>query len=181
MAEQQEKKCGISPLTPYPPRKRRKWRATECRTLFRGRSRPPCCRSTGGTRGTSPPCPRCPPGTAVSPCVGRQCCQRLVRIFRPAPEKKFEESQNINKLTQYVPYRTGTCRIPVLRIRDVSPGSRVKKITDPGSGIQVILTLKLFLSSRKNNLGCSSRIRIFPSRIPVPVVKKAPDPGSETS
>ncbi len=42
---------------------------------------------------------------------------------------------------------------------------------------------KLFLSSRKYDPGCSSRIliriRIFsPSRIPFPGVKKAPDPGS---
>jgi hypothetical protein len=39
---------------------------------------------------------------------------------------------------------------------------------------------KWFLSSRKYDLGCSSRIRIqifFPSRIPAGV-KKAPDPGS---
>jgi hypothetical protein len=38
-----------------------------------------------------------------------------------------------------------------------------------------------FLSSRKYDPGCSSRIRIltfYPSRIPDPGVKKAPDPGS---
>jgi hypothetical protein len=36
-------------------------------------------------------------------------------------------------------------------------------------------------SSRKYDPGCSSRIRIFyPSRIPDPGVKKAPDPGSAT-
>ncbi len=63
--------------------------------------------------------------------------------------------------------------LSVLRIQCVYPGyeffnpvSRVKKrfwirITELG-----ILTLKLFLSSRKNNLGCSPRIRnFFPSRI----------------
>jgi hypothetical protein len=41
----------------------------------------------------------------------------------------------------------------------------------------------LFLSSRKYDPGCSSRIRIlflYPSRIPDPGVKKAPDPGSAT-
>ncbi len=40
---------------------------------------------------------------------------------------------------------------------------------------------KLFLSSLKYDPGCSSRIRIlifYPSRIPDPGVKKAPDPGS---
>ncbi len=40
---------------------------------------------------------------------------------------------------------------------------------------------KWFLRSRKYNPGCSSRIRIltfYPSRIPDPGVKKAPDPGS---
>jgi hypothetical protein len=41
----------------------------------------------------------------------------------------------------------------------------------------------VFLSSRKYDPGCSSRIRIlifYPSRIPDPGVKKAPDPGSAT-
>jgi hypothetical protein len=72
-------------------------------------------------------------------------------------------------------------------------GSRVKKI--PGSGSASasknisILTQKLFLSSRKYDPGCSSRIRIpdpdlyflsIPdpgSKIPDPGFKKAPDPG----
>ncbi len=44
---------------------------------------------------------------------------------------------------------------------------------------------KWFLSSRKYDLGCSSRIPdpdadFYPSRIPDPGVKKAPDPGSGT-
>jgi hypothetical protein len=41
--------------------------------------------------------------------------------------------------------------------------------------------IKLLLSSRKYDPGCSSRIRIlifYPSRVPDPGVKKAPDPGS---
>jgi hypothetical protein len=63
---------------------------------------------------------------------------------------------------------------PVFPIRDVypgfeifNPGSRVKKIPDPGSGSAlknfstVFLTQKLFLSSWKHDPGCSS-----------------PDPGS---
>jgi hypothetical protein len=40
---------------------------------------------------------------------------------------------------------------------------------------------KWFLSSRKYDPGCSSRIRMltfYPSRIPDPGVKKAPDPRS---
>ncbi len=65
-----------------------------------------------------------------------------------------------------------------LRIRDVFSESeffpsriRIKKSS--------ILTKKLFLSSRKYDPGCSSRIRIFnPSRIPDPGVNKALDPGS---
>jgi len=47
------------------------------------------------------------------------------------------------------------------------PGSPDKKIPDPDphQRIEVFLTRKLFLSSRKNYMGCSSRI---------------PDPGSGT-
>jgi hypothetical protein len=67
------------------------------------------------------------------------------------------------------------------------PGSRRFGIpeTDPLQRIKELLTLKLFLSSRKNNLGHSSRSRIldpdfFPSQIPDPGVKKAPDPESAT-
>ncbi len=61
------------------------------------------------------------------------------------------------------------------------PESRVKKIPDPYKRIQEILTQKPFLSSLKNDLRSSSRIRfqIFFS-IPDPGVKKAPDPGSAT-
>ncbi len=63
------------------------------------------------------------------------------------------------------------------------PGSRVKKITDPGSGSPSknlsILTRKLFLSSRENGrdvLPGSGDLDFLP--IPDPGVKKAPDPGS---
>ncbi len=71
----------------------------------------------------------------------------------------------------------------VFRIQDVYPGSRIQcfpsricikefKYFNPKNG---------FLSSRKYDPGCSSRIRIFyPSKIPDPGVKKAPDPGSTT-
>jgi hypothetical protein len=48
----------------------------------------------------------------------------------------------------------------------------------PGSRIRI---KELFLSSRKYDPGCSSRIRIlifYPSPIPDPGFKKAPDPGS---
>jgi hypothetical protein len=64
---------------------------------------------------------------------------------------------------------------PVLRIRDVYPGSkfflpgfRVKKISDPRSGSESrnlsIFKPKTVSTTRKNKLGCSSRI---------------PDPGSK--
>ncbi len=66
------------------------------------------------------------------------------------------------------------------------PGSRIRivSIPDPGStskNICISIPKKWFLSSRKYDPGCSSRIRIptfYPSRIPDPGVKKAPDPGS---
>ncbi len=80
----------------------------------------------------------------------------------------------------------------VLRIRDVHPGSEFfpSRMPDPnfsipdlGSASKNLGALgqkKLFLISRKYDLGCSSRIRIlifYPSLIPDPGVKKAPDPG----
>jgi hypothetical protein len=88
---------------------------------------------------------------------------------------------------------------PVLRIRDVYPRSvdpgclsripdptfshprsriRTFSIPDPGSASK---NLSIFLSSRKYDSGCSSRI-LDPDAdflpIPDPGVKKAPDPGS---
>jgi hypothetical protein len=45
------------------------------------------------------------------------------------------------------------------RIRIFHPGSRVKRIPDPGSTLKNFLPQKLFLSSRKCDPGCSSRIR----------------------
>ncbi len=90
----------------------------------------------------------------------------------------------------------------VWRIRDVYPGSRIRlfsiqdpgsrirtvSISDPGSAsknLSVLTQKKWFLSSRKYDPGCSSRIPdpdadFYPSRIPDPGVKKAPDPGSAT-
>ncbi len=99
---------------------------------------------------------------------------------------------------------------PVLRIRDVYPGSRIRlfsipdpgswipdpwsqirtaSIPDPGSSSKNLSILtpkkakKWFLSSKKYDPGCSSRIPdpdadFLPSRIPDPGVKKAPNPGS---
>jgi hypothetical protein len=76
------------------------------------------------------------------------------------------------------------------RIR-ISP-SRIQGKKDSGSRIRIRIknlnifdSKKLFLSSRKNYLGCSSRIRIFShpgSRIrnPDARVKKEPYPGSGT-
>ncbi len=58
--------------------------------------------------------------------------------------------------------------IPVLRIRDVYPGSRIQDQKDSASRIRVHLQefkyfwpKKLFLTSRKYDPGCSSRIRIL--------------------
>jgi hypothetical protein len=96
------------------------------------------------------------------------------------------------------PIRTSSCKIApknsVLRIRDVYPGSRIQLFSIPvpnclhtGSASMNLSILtskkpnKWFLSSRKYDPGCSSRIRMltfYPSRIPDPGVKKAPDPGS---
>jgi hypothetical protein len=70
------------------------------------------------------------------------------------------------------------------------PGSRIRTVSipDPGSSKNLsILTpkkaKKWFLSSKKYNPGCSSRIPdpdadFLPSRIPDQGVKKAPNPGS---
>ncbi len=91
----------------------------------------------------------------------------------------------------------------VLRIRDVYPGSRIRlfsipdprsrirtvSIPDPGSSSKNLSILtakkakKWFLSSKKYDPGCSSRIPdpdadFLPSRIPDPGVNKAPNPGS---
>jgi hypothetical protein len=66
------------------------------------------------------------------------------------------------------------------------PGSRIRIFSIPGprspSKRLIILTLKMFLSSRKNDLGCPSRIPdpdFFFISDPDPGlgVKKAPDPG----
>ncbi len=82
----------------------------------------------------------------------------------------------------YRTYRTyKLLLVPVLRIRDFYPGSRIecfpsRILGQKDSRIRIrtapknlsILTRKLFLSARKYNPGCWSRIRIFifyPSRI----------------
>jgi hypothetical protein len=74
------------------------------------------------------------------------------------------------------------CRIPDLNF---SSRIQVKKdpVPDPYQRILVFLTQKLFLSSRKNDLGCSLRIpdpEFFSIPDPDPGFKgkKAPDPGS---
>ncbi len=96
----------------------------------------------------------------------------------------------------------GCWSAPVLRIRNVYPGSRIRlfsipdpgselspsRIPDPGSSKNLsILTpkkaKKWFLSSKKYDPGCSSRIPdpdadFLPSWIPDPGVKKVPNPGS---
>jgi hypothetical protein len=71
-----------------------------------------------------------------------------------------------------------------------APGSELSPsgIPDPVSASKNLSILtkkqktkKWFLSSRKYDPGCSSRIRMltfYPSRIPDPGIKKPPDPGS---
>jgi hypothetical protein len=69
------------------------------------------------------------------------------------------------------------------------PGYRIQTVSipDPGSASKNLCILtpkkpkKWLLSSRKYDPSCSSRIRMltfYPSRIPDPGLKKAPDPGS---
>jgi hypothetical protein len=86
----------------------------------------------------------------------------------------------------------------IVATRDVYPGCRIRSfsIPDPGSDFfyprsririkefKCYNTKNWFLSSRKYDPGCSSRIRIqtfYLSRIPDPRVKKALDPGSHRS
>jgi hypothetical protein len=75
---------------------------------------------------------------------------------------------------------------PVLRIRDIYRGSRIhgQRFPDPGGSASAsasknlrILTQK---SSRKYDPGCSCSLIFYPSWIPDPGIKKAPDPGLAT-
>jgi hypothetical protein len=83
----------------------------------------------------------------------------------------------------------------VLRIRDVYPGSEIipsripdKNFFRPASRIQIFsipdtdsASKNLSILTQNNGFKRTSRIRIlifYPSRIPDPGVKKAPDPGS---
>jgi hypothetical protein len=71
---------------------------------------------------------------------------------------------------------------------DVYTGPKFS-IPDPGSKrfrirteeLKYFWPLKLFLSSRKNYLGCSSQISVFSHPGSRYRVKKAPDPGSESA
>ncbi len=55
-------------------------------------------------------------------------------------------------------------------------------IPDPHQELKYFNPKKWYLSFRKYDPGCSSRIRIlYPSGIPDPGVKKAPDPGSSAT
>jgi hypothetical protein len=70
---------------------------------------------------------------------------------------------------------------PMLRIRDVYPGSEFFPSRIRIKEFKYFYPKKWFLSSRKYDPGCSSRIRIlvlYPSQIPDPGIKKALDPGS---
>ncbi len=67
----------------------------------------------------------------------------------------------------------------VFRIQDVYPGSECFPSRICIKEFKYFNPKNCFLSSRKYDPGCSSRIRIFyPSKIPDPGVKKAPDPES---
>jgi hypothetical protein len=76
-------------------------------------------------------------------------------------------------------------RIPDPNFSNPDPGSRVKKIPDPGSASKNLnfLTQKTVSKLEKNELGCSSQIPdkdpdFLLFRIPNPEVKKVPDPRS---
>jgi hypothetical protein len=65
------------------------------------------------------------------------------------------------------------------------PISMVKKISGSGCASKnlIILTQKNVSKLSKYDAGCSSRILIlifYPSWVPDPAIKKAPDPGSRT-
>ncbi len=59
------------------------------------------------------------------------------------------------------------------------PGFRVRKILDTYVCVSMNLSKKVFTSSRNNNLGCSSRIRIFPIRIQGSKKHRIPDPDQQ--
>jgi hypothetical protein len=72
-------------------------------------------------------------------------------------------------------------RIRIFSIPD--PGSEFfpSRIPDPHQEFRYFIPKKWLLSSRKYDSGCSSRtwiLTFYPSLIPDPVVKTAPDPGS---
>ncbi len=84
----------------------------------------------------------------------------------------------------------------VLRIRDVYPGSRIRLFTIPdpdpnifrsgftSKNLSILTQKNVFLSSRKYDPSCSSRILIlifYPSWIPDRGIKKALDPGSASA
>jgi hypothetical protein len=125
--------------------------------------------------------------------------QAFLEIYSKAHENSLHKEEvvygqldiNFNKISDNeiikvfsnLQLRQNTLVISVAAVADPgclspNPGSRVKKVPDPGSE----LTQKLFLSFRKYGPGCSSGpdpdLDFLP--IPDPGVKKAPDPGSAT-
>ncbi len=89
-------------------------------------------------------------------------------------------------------YSTGNVstrrRIALTSVVDPGCLSRIRLFFIPESGSEIfpsrirIKAKKMFLSSKKYDPVCSSRIRIltfYPSRIPDPGVKKAPDPDPQ--
>jgi hypothetical protein len=89
---------------------------------------------------------------------------------------------NILKLqTHVVSMSWDVIEFALLRIRDVYPGSRVKKIPDPGSASKnlSILALKIVFKLSENDLGCHPGYRFFPSRIQGSKRHRIPDPDPQ--
>ena len=107
-------------------------------------------------------------------------------IFSDAAPEKVSDLENLCKNAKMLCCRSGMfipypgsdffpSRIRTVSIPDLESASKNLSILTPKK------PKKWFLSSRKYDPGCSSRIRMltfYPSKIPDPGVKKAPDPGS---
>ncbi len=106
---------------------------------------------------------------------GCQCQSRSSPGFEHSILHDTEESEGRQMKQCWIKYRT------VLQIRDVYPGSDFFPSRILIKKFKYFNPKKWLLSSMKYDPGCSSRIRIltfYPSRIPDPGVKKAPDAGS---
>jgi hypothetical protein len=140
---------------------------------------------TGGGRGTSLLATHPPP-------VGAAAC-RLHDVLLPLLQRAIrciqggtgcEAIYNIGINTGQYSVADPGCLSQIPDSKFFHPGSWILdpnfSITDYGSASKNLSNPKLFLSFRKYDPGCSSRIWIpifYPSRILDPRVKKAPDPG----